>query len=332
MTKKAFFRFEASPSVGAGHAIRSCVIADALIEEGWTCYLVTSKDSYDFIPDLKRFNRINPEDFYENPVSHDLLVIDHYGLDYQYEKYFRTYAKKILVIDDLANRNHDCDILLDQTYGRAPEDYRPLVPENCKILTGSDYVLLRKEFIEMRPKSLEKRRQTKEIKKILISMGGGDSVGFTLKALEMIKESGFRGEIDIVLGFHLTGRAEVDAFMQTMPNIYTIHVNPTMGKLMYEADLCIGAAGSSIWERCCLGLVTCMVILSQDQALIASNLHNINAAINLGKIDEVNAADAGTQIKDIMNHPKKIQKMRESSSVICDGLGIKRIKGELYVY
>ena len=254
MIQKALFRFEASPSIGAGHAIRSCVIADALVEDGWISYLVTSKNSYDFIPDLKRFDRVDPEDFYDEPVSHDLLVIDHYDLDITYEQYFRTYAKKILVIDDLANRNHDCDILLDQTYGRNAKDYQDLVPENCKILTGSDYVLLRKAFIEMRPKALEKRRKTKEIKRILISMGGSDPQNHTLQALEMIKETGFKGEIDIVLGFKEKSKTAILDFLKGTPNFYRVHVNPNIAQLMYEADLCIGASGSSVWERCCLGL------------------------------------------------------------------------------
>ncbi|MDP4840374.1 MAG: UDP-2,4-diacetamido-2,4,6-trideoxy-beta-L-altropyranose hydrolase [Alphaproteobacteria bacterium] len=265
MIQKAFFRFEASPAIGAGHAIRSCVIADALVEDGWISYLVTSKNSYDFIPDLKRFDRVDPEDFYDEPVSHDLLVIDHYDLDITYEQYFRTYAKKILVIDDLANRNHDCDILLDQTYGRNAKDYQDLVPENCKILTGSDYVLLRKAFIEMRPMALEKRRKTKEIKRILISMGGSDPQNHTLQALEMIKETGFKGEIDIVLGFKEKSKTAILDFLKGMPNLYRVHVNPNMVQLMYEADLAIGAAGSSVWERCCLWLPQVVMITAENQ-------------------------------------------------------------------
>lgn len=268
LTKKAYFRFEASPTMGAGHAIRSCVIADALNEEGWSCFLVTSDTSYEFIPDLKRFNRINPEDFYTQPVSHDLLIIDHYDLDITYEQYFRRYAKKILVIDDLANRKHECDILLDQTYGRTSQDYKHLVPENCQILTGSDYVLLRREFIEMRPKALEKRRHTKEIERILVSMGGSDPGKLTLKALEMIKESGFKGEIDIVLGFQENGKDAILAFLKDMPNLYRIHVNPNMVQLMYDADVAIGAAGSSVWERCCLGLPQVVMQAAENQSEI----------------------------------------------------------------
>lgn len=263
--KTAFFRFEASPLIGAGHAMRSCVIADALKEEGWVCKIVTSKQTVEFIKNLKKYEFINPEDFYELSPEADLLVIDNYDLDETYEKHFRSKIKKIFVIDDLANRKHDCDILLDQTYGRNPVDYKALVPEHCTILAGSDYVLIRKEFIEMRSKALEKRRQTKKIERILISMGGGNSLEFILNALALIKESGFKGAIDIVIGLQDNNSQSIHDFLQSMPNKHTIHVNPNMAQLIYEADLAIGAAGSSVWERCCLGLPQCVSRTADNQ-------------------------------------------------------------------
>jgi UDP-2,4-diacetamido-2,4,6-trideoxy-beta-L-altropyranose hydrolase len=272
MKNLAIFRFEASPTIGAGHAIRSCVLADALVEEGWICKVVTTLTTYDFIPKMDRFERIDSENFYSNPVTCDLLVIDNYELDQSYEKHFRLTAKKIFVIDDLANRIHECDILLDQTYGRDGEDYRNLVPKHCKILAGSDYVLLRKEFTELRPKALEKRRQTTEVKRILISMGGSDPHNYTLKALDMVKQSGFSGAIDIVIGFTSVNTESVKKYISNLPNECTIHVNADMPELIYEADLAIGAAGSGVWERCCLGLPQCLIKTADNQEKIHKQL------------------------------------------------------------
>lgn len=252
--KTAFFRFEASLHIGAGHAIRCCVIADALLALGWKCSIVTSSQTYEFISDLIRFDRVEPEKFYSNPLDCDLLVVDQYDLDQEYEKHFRPFVTTIVVIDDLANRKHDCDILVDQIYGRDPSQYEGLVPDNCKILTGSDYVLLRNEFIKLRPKALEKRRNTKEIKRILVSMGGGSSKSYILKALELIKAASFKGTIDVVLGFSSQDYQAVKAYLDTLTNQSSIHINANMPELAYEADLAIGTAGCSIWERGCLGL------------------------------------------------------------------------------
>ncbi len=268
MKKLAIFRFEASPTIGAGHAIRSFVLAYALVEEGWVCRVVTTLTTYDFIPKLDRFERIDPDNFYQNPLPCDLLVVDNYELDHVYEKNFRPTAKKIMVIDDLANRHHDSDILLDQTYGRDAADYKNLVPQHCKILAGSDYVLLRKEFVELRPKAIEKRRNTAEIKRILVSMGGSDSQNYTLKALDMIKQSGFTGAIDIVLGFKSLNFEAVKDYIASLPNECVIHVNADMPKLVYGADLAVGAAGTSVWERCCLGLPQYLLQTADNQSVV----------------------------------------------------------------
>jgi UDP-2,4-diacetamido-2,4,6-trideoxy-beta-L-altropyranose hydrolase len=270
--KIACFRFEAYSDIGAGHAMRSTVLADALIENGWDCRLVTNKASYDFIKNLERFKRVEPNDFYNNPLECDLFVIDHYGLDHTYESHFRRFAKKIMVIDDLADRKHDCDILLDQTFGRTAKDYKPLVPDTCEILAGSDYVLLRKDFINLRPKALEKRKNTTEVKRILVSLGGSDPENFTLKALQMIKESDFKGAIDIVLGFSSPNIESVKKYADGMENDYIIHTDVDMPTLIYEADLAIGAAGSSVWERCCLGLPQVLMVTADNQKLIYKKL------------------------------------------------------------
>ena len=314
MIKQAFFRFEASPVIGAGHAIRSCVLADALVEHGWKCNIVTTKKSYDFINDLNRFDRIEPEDFYQNPVFCDLLVIDNYDLDLKYEKHFRKFVNKIMVIDDLANRHHDCDFLLDQTYGRDPDDYKNLVPEDCKILAGSDYALLRKEFTLMRPKAIEKRRNTKEIKRILISMGGSCHNDHILKALELVKESGFAGNIDIVLGFSENNLEQIKQYANSMINKVDFHVNANMAELIYEADLAIGAAGSSVWERCCLGLPQYLIQTAENQSF---NFNLLQAFKGVGCLSNLLLS-------------QDIYKLLENFNL--DGFGINRILIIISVY
>ena len=284
MSKTALFRFEANPSIGAGHAIRSTVIADELVERGWTCVIITSQASCEFIPALSRFGRVEPVSFDSKPVYADLLVVDHYDLDTVYEKSMRPYTKKIMVIDDLANRIHDCNILLDQTYGRLSGDYKPLVPENCKILTGIDYVLLRKEIRNMRDKALEKREKNTEVKRILVSLGGSDPKNYTLKALEMIVESGFKGKVDVVLGFVSFYKDVLEQYAQQHGIEATFHVNPDMAQLMYDADLCIGAAGSSVWERLYLGLPQVLMQTADNQELIIRFMKSESICFELSDI------------------------------------------------
>jgi UDP-2,4-diacetamido-2,4,6-trideoxy-beta-L-altropyranose hydrolase len=281
MNKKAFFRFEAAPEIGAGHAIRSCVIADELVERGWDCQLVTSPTTYEFINHLKRLPRVDPEEFYQNPMPCDLLVIDHYGLDASYEKHFKPFANKIMVIDDLANRPHACDILLDQTYGRTAKDYQFLVPTSCKILTGVDYVLLRKELIILRPKALLKRRNTKNIERILVSFGGNSPVNCIMEALELIQGTFFEGEIDVVLGFEKNNQEVIRKFIKTMQQNCTLHIDVNMSELIYQADLAIGAVGGSVWERACLGLPQVLMVTADNQKANFSSLEELGIIYSL---------------------------------------------------
>jgi UDP-2,4-diacetamido-2,4,6-trideoxy-beta-L-altropyranose hydrolase len=310
--KKAYFRFEASSKIGAGHAIRSTVLADALSSEGWKCITVTAAHSYKFISNLARFERVDPDDFYNNPPNCQLLVVDNYEIDELYEKHFRPYTNQILVIDDLANRKHDCDILLDQTFRRNETEYKYLVPDHCKLLTGSKYALLRPEFAQLRPLALEKRCKTTEVKRILVSMGGSDPNNFTLKALNLIKESGFTGAVDIVLGFQALDNSELKHFINTLPNNCEIHTNADMAQLMYHADLAIGAAGSSVWERCCIGLPSILMITADNQKYIYENL------LNAELIYPIHCLLA------LLENIKKINITKISS--VCDGKGVQYVQ------
>lgn len=266
--KIAFFHFEANLQIGAGHAMRSSVLADLLLEKGWRCETVTTQKTYEFIPALNRFTRHDPDAFYQNPVPADLSVFDNYAHHIHYENHYQPYSTKRLVIEDLPNRQHSCDILLDQTYGRLEAAYSTLVPTHCQILAGCDYALLRSEFSKLRSKALDKRKKTQEVKRILISMGGADPNNQTQKALELIADTGFMGAIDIVLGFQAPHQASIQEYINKIPNPCILHSQANMAQLYYEADLAIGAAGGSVWERLCLGLPQFLFQTADNQAHI----------------------------------------------------------------
>lgn len=270
MTKKtALFKAEASLNIGTGHIMRCMVLADLLTDIGWKCSFISSQKSYDLISKLNRFDHISPEQDLEH---HDLLVVDNYDLDESYENHARKFAKLILVIDDLANRKHNCDILLDQNLGSKAEDYKNLVNSDCKILAGSNYCLLRPEFSKLRRAALVKRSQTKNIKKILVNFGGSDLNNHTKKALLELEKSSFRGEVEVVLGFNAPHFDEIQNFAQSSQNKITIHKQADMAKLIFEADMAVAAGGTSAWERCCLGLPTFLIKIADNQDKIFKEL------------------------------------------------------------
>ncbi len=270
--KIAIFSCEASLNIGTGHVVRCITLANFLEKNNWKCFFASSNESYNLVKTLENFSQIQPQDFFTNPKNCDLLVVDNYSLDEKYENNFRNFAKQILVIDDLANRNHNCDILLDQNIGTQIEDYKNLVNKDCEILTGTNYCLLREEFVELREKSLAKRIATKNIKNILVNFGGSDLKNHSLKALNEIEKSNFSGEINVVLGFNAVNIKTIENFKEKSKNKIIIHTQANMAKLIFDADIAFAAGGTSTWERCCLGLPTYMVKIADNQEKIFAKL------------------------------------------------------------
>ena len=205
--KKVIFRVDSSIQIGSGHVMRCLTLANMLKEYGYKCNFVCrdlvgnsidiiKKNHFDVkvlpkpdhsikVEDKKKINI--HEHWLEVPWTNDLkqtkkflddnkfdlIIIDHYAIDIRWEKGIITEISKIMVIDDIPDRKHLCNILLDQNLGRKPKDYQNLVPIECKLLLGTDFALLRPEFKQLRKMSIEKRRSSK-IENILISLGGID--------------------------------------------------------------------------------------------------------------------------------------------------------------
>ena len=153
-SRKAFFRFEANAVIGQGHLVRCLALAKALRAYQWECHFITYSDPKmisHYIKD-EAIATIQENDL---KTEADLLVIDHYGLDKRYGEKNRKLAKKILVIDDLANRNHECDFLLDPTYGRHKSDYAQHIHQSTISFIGPFYSLLRRQFVDYKPQSLK---------------------------------------------------------------------------------------------------------------------------------------------------------------------------------
>ncbi|MBN8521989.1 MAG: UDP-2,4-diacetamido-2,4,6-trideoxy-beta-L-altropyranose hydrolase [Alphaproteobacteria bacterium] len=270
----AYFRFYASHWRGAGHAFRCKALADELTTRGWQCVFVTEQESYDFCTVLKGYSRIDPDAFYKSPPLHDILVVDHYECGAEYETHFRPYAGKIVVIDDLMDKPHDADIIHNQSYGVTESHYAGLCPAHCRMLLGSRFALMKKEFQAMREKTLNRRRQISCIDRILINFGGNDQKNMILTSLQKLATTGYRGIIDVAYGLMAPHRDSVESFCRTLPNEIHFHVAPSMPDLMAQADFAIGAPAVTQWERFALGLPTLLIQTADNQSFTYQALMN----------------------------------------------------------
>ena len=210
----------------------------------------------------------------------DWLVVDHYALDGRWERQVSSLVGRVMVIDDLADREHSCDLLLDQNLGRKSEDYQQLVSPDCVRLIGPHYAMLRPEFAELRERSL-RRRENPELKRLLISLGGVDRENITGKVLSALSVADLPSEVvlDIVMGAAAPHLEEVQRQAAGHHLLASVSVNVTdMAQRMYLADLSIGAAGGTSWERCCLGLPAILVVLADNQIAGARALQESGAA------------------------------------------------------
>jgi UDP-2,4-diacetamido-2,4,6-trideoxy-beta-L-altropyranose hydrolase len=333
----AIIRTDASHDIGLGHLVRSTTLGLALIDSGWKCVLATSAHSLSIFPggipsDLETI--IVPDDQLLDPAwaktalseTFDLAIIDHYGLDGSYELQMRTRARHILVIDDLANRPHDCDILLDQNLGRTASDYEKFVSPACQLLIGPDFTLLRDQFQRHRPNSILQRGAKVIPKKVVVSFGGSDLRNASTMALEGLGLAGWSTTIDIVIGAAATN---VEA-LRNKAKHYNLSLNINIGtddvaNLLAKSDFVIGACGSSSWERCCLGVPAIVIVTGSDQRTSATGLVNAGAIDLVGEIDDVDAHDICKAINSMINEPRLWHNMGLKAAKIVDGSGCTRV-------
>jgi UDP-2,4-diacetamido-2,4,6-trideoxy-beta-L-altropyranose hydrolase len=256
-------------------------------------------------------------------ASWDWIIVDHYALDYRWELAVRNVADKIMVIDDLADRRHDCDLLLDQTFlTRAETRYAHLVSPDCRLLMGPSWALVRPEFAALRQHSLL-RRAKPALDKVIVCMGGSDPDNETMKAVEGLIQSHKRLAVDVIVGGAYSETAALRKILDSMPasrlHIQTDH----MAQLMTEADFAITSGGTITWEKCVLGLPGMTVILDDNQELIAQNMHNAEAQITLGRGQSLSARDYAECIDAVT--PTMMARLSRQAATICDGHGTERV-------
>lgn len=363
---KIAIRVDSSNSIGTGHVMRCLSLADELqnkcaqvifvvrehlghiydiIEaKGYKVFRLNSKHGTES-KKCKKFSSENNKSAYaawlgvdqsfdaeqtvkvlQKGAPWDWILVDHYSLDYRWENSIRQVARKIMVIDDLANRRHECDILLDQTHGRNAYDYRLLVPNYCDIRIGANYALLRPDFYKKRLTALQNRDARKgKLENILVCMGGSDPENVTKSALVGIRKSGLNVDVDIMIGAGSPNLYYLQEFLTDFPQAQLYIDTPKVPELMSRADIAIGAGGTTSWERCCMGLPTLAVTLAENQSFIVNYLAKVGAVQNLGRLSENIEELISKALKDLKANPQRIYAMSIAARDICNGMGAKSL-------
>ena len=263
----------------------------------------------------------------------DWLVVDHYAIDELWEGALAAHYRQLLVIDDLADRPHRCNLLLDQNLGRRPQDYSQLVPAHCQVLTGPHYSLLRPEFAALRPYSLQRRQDYPAFRQLLITMGGVDQTNATKQVLLALKTCALPQScrISVVMGLTAPWLQDIRELADQMPWPTEVVVNVSdMAQRIADSDLVIGAAGSTSWERCCLGVPTLIMVLADNQRGIANALVHVGAAIALElKTSEQFATQLQRNISHLVGNPTLLRSIGFAASWVTEGCGINLVAAKM---
>jgi len=313
---KVVIRSDASVFIGSGHIMRCLVLAKQLSSCGYEVVFATKPQKGDFLDyinlqgfkvlELNQSKKVitpsfsedysawlqgswedDANDFILKTKSADLIIVDHYSLDARWErKVSNKLHCKVIVIDDLV-REHFADLIIDQTYGRNPEEYS-LNNSKSIILAGSQFALISPEFKGIRDK-LNSESTIEEHKNILVSMGAIDSPNVTIKVLEKLDEIKSKElNVTVLLGEKSPHYKQIKEFCFNRDNFTHISFSNEMADLMSTQHIAIGAPGSTTWERACVGLPSILIPIADNQKDIAKNISQTGAVclLNIKDIED----------------------------------------------
>ena len=334
-----FIRVDSSTKIGYGHFIRCLALADTL-QKKFKIHFLTRSLEVDLISDAQK-KGFHTFRFYSNSkkinIRNDaqktsslikkygdqksVLIVDNYELSKKWETLVKPFVHKLVVIDDLPNRQHNCDLLIDQNlHVNINSLYKNLIPLKCIKLIGPKFSMVRKEFKILR-KAAKYRKFP--IKKILVSFGGTDTENQTLIVLNAIKKLDMRISVDVIVGKANKRKKNIKIFCKKNKE-FTYHeqIN-NIANLMLVADLSIGSSGSTNWERCILGLPAIVSISANNQKDNANALSKRKCVINLGNAKRLTESSYINAITNLRKND--LVDMCSNSMSLVDGRGNERI-------
>ena len=356
---KIAIRVDASGQIGAGHFMRCLALADALkhisrkiffISRCLPEYLETllEEKGHAFVnlignsDDYKNLDRLDHSYWLtvsqkqdaiesiqalvgqsEKSSTWDWLIVDHYALDSRWETELRQIVKKVLVIDDLADRKHDCDILLDQNYyGNMHNRYNKKVPLSCELLLGPKYALLRNEFHKIHPKACPRIGIPK---RLLVFFGGFDINNYTMKIIRILSKLDTHGlHVDVVVGGKHPDKIAIESKCKKLG--YSCHVQTNrMAEIISRSDVAIGSGGTVTWERICCLLPTIVITTARNQVIPIKELANLGLLYYLGHEWHGVSDTIIATICDAISGEFNEKYLIDNSVLEVDGLGVNRV-------
>lgn len=342
--KTVVFRFDADQEIGVGHAMRCATLSDRFDELGWSCHWAVTKRTAGFLGSRLPARRaiilsasdteIQLAEIAAQAGDISVLVLDHYDLPRGFDSAARGIARQIAWIDDHAGRALDADLIVNPACRVETAAYRSLLPRHARLLIGGKAAPLRRQFPASRATAhLDRTSRPTGVDRVLIAFGGVDPLDGTSLALEIAATVLPTCGIDVVLGSgapHLSGVTDlVGRLNADGKRIHLYQDVAEMARLMMAADLCIGAPGTTTWERSCLGLPSLLIGIAENQRHNAEMTAGAGAAVLCGFLTTSSRTDVAEHLQDslqkLIAEPDALRRMSQAASRLSDGRGVDRI-------
>jgi UDP-2,4-diacetamido-2,4,6-trideoxy-beta-L-altropyranose hydrolase len=255
----------------------------------------------------------------------DVVVVDHYRAGRAEEDRLRDPSRRIVAIDDLADRRHACDLLVDPGYGRRREHYDGLIDDACAVRLGPSHALVRPEFAAARQRAMSRRAKHGPARRALVSLGLTDVGGVTGRVVRALAPLLGDTRLDIVLGDGAPSLPALSAMAERDRRLHLWIDNAEMASLMADADVAIGAGGSSVWERATVGLPSATLVLADNQRAMIE--HMAGAGFTLAV--DVAEPDFEPRLRERWSRLIDDRQLRwdlsARSSELCDSRGAERV-------
>lgn len=329
-------RADSSSQIGLGHLLRCRTLARELVRKGKRVTFVCrdlpfhqsnllSSEGFE-VHILPRPANDRPSELTDagdtieaiRNHAYECLVVDHYDLGRRWEMALRPYCHKMLVVDDLANRHHSCDVLLDQNF-QAPDRYARLVDSHVQLL-GPRYALLDRSYAMMKP------RTRTDVTRVLLFFGGADTANLTTLAIEELSAPDLTEiRLDVVVGSANSNLQGIERLASQRGNTFLYPMQSSLAELMHTADLSIGAGGATNWERLYSGLPSVVVSVADNQVAVSEALAQAGLIEYVGSHQDLRAGGLADAVRRLLASPKRMRDVSEAGPLVVDGYGAPRV-------
>jgi UDP-2,4-diacetamido-2,4,6-trideoxy-beta-L-altropyranose hydrolase len=324
------FRCDASPQLGAGHVTRCVALAETFAGFGWRCVFCVGADTTAVFP------RLASNEYEVNLTDGDdaaavagavrgaaseatIVVVDHYGLDRRFEEQCRSFAGRIVAFEDQDRRVHDCDVLIDAAAVLAAA-HASQAPSAARVLNGPAFAVVRSGFLKMRAASLQLRAGG-SVENIVVSVGATDPNNITATILDAVRTTGWQTRVTVPIA----GKAPHVRTLAARRDVDLVPDPADMAALLATADIAVGAAGVSAYERAVLGIPSVVLHVAENQRGISSLLTNAGAALDAGSPDDGLRDRVASLLAGLLGDRALRMQMSGSASELIDGRGALRV-------